>query len=603
MIRNPASRAISLGFVAFVFFFVAALRAQPVTDLTFATKAEAESATVPADTIAIRTLGYHEPGKGAALYRFVGTTAPTFSPRGEKDVPRPRSHYIAAKAGANVVRYFVLSEETPDVSQFGAIADSTTDGKATGQIGGAKAGGEAFDNTAAFNDAFRYGKSLFVPAGKYWVKGTLRILEDGTKFYGDGPGGGTGAGAEIYFGPGKDDCIVLGNGTEMLRWAKVERLYLEALQRTGGNMLFVDNNYQFVADELRINYPWNGIKLYRGLGFTIRNLMMSRIRCGDGDANGPKEIGYGIKMGGAPELWDEEGKKVKRDTHVLYVENISFGSLKVETDPTNWTVGLWAAENAASINGATVKNQNVRHAILINRAANVDAKDQLMVPAGYTLVPKTWTDTAGTKGDKGKTYNYGSPEYPAKPKTVIDDNGRFQDMTLFYVGGDFLGGEYVYFDEGTSIAIHNPHFFRVYQGNSVYMGPKARDFTIFGGQVIGPYKNGFDMNGSRWHISGVQIYKPSLDSDREKHKGKFSGIRVGPTSVGGDVVNCKIGNEPEGTPGRVGSTAKHGLVVEKGARGTWYHGNRFEGNLHDNVVNNAGDETQAGTNFMGPTGR
>jgi hypothetical protein len=270
----------------------------------------------------------------------------------------------------------------------------------------------------------------------------------------------------------------------------------------------------------------------------------------------------------------------------------------LETDPANWTVGLWCAENAASINGATVKNQNVRRGVYISRAAKMDAASKLIVPDGYRAVPGTKPAKSGDK-----VYLYGSSQYPAEPGTVPDLNGKFQDLTLFYLGGDYLGGEYIYNEEGSGVAIYNPHFMRSYQGNCVYMGPNARDMNIYGGEVVGAFKHGFDMNGERWQISGVQIYRCSLDvSERADHKDLFSAIHVGATSVGGDILNCKIGNEPPGTKGRAGNTVKYGLDIEAGARGTWYNGNRFDGCIEDNVHNAAGGETQAGANYLGAPG-
>jgi hypothetical protein len=549
-------------------------------------RAEAEGMILGPDVESVRTTGYTEVGKGGALYVFAGTVVPQYQPRGEKMQDRPSSHYLVGKANGGDRRYYLLAEERPDVLQFGAKPDS------------------GFDNTQPFNDALAYGKGAFVPRGRYEIQGTILAREDATVLYGTGPGGNNTGGSELFFGPGEGDCIQFGDGVNQLRWGKLSRLTIDAKARTGGNAVFAFFNFQLVLEELRINNPYNGIRLFRGLGFMIRDVVMSRIRAGNGTADGPTEIGYGLKFGGAPELYEKEtGTKVKRDTHVLYVENLSFGSAKLETDPTNWTVGLWCAENAASVNGATLKNQNVRYGVYISRAKHVDPSDRHMVPEGFRLVPATWTDSAGAKGRAGKTYAYGSTEYPIEPGTVPDLNGRFQDLTLFYLGGDYLGGEYVYNDEGSGVAIYNPHFMRSYQGNCVYMGPESRDMSIYGGQVIGAYKNGLEMNGKRWHISGVQIYRPSLDGkNREAHKGKYSAIKVGATSVGGDVINCKIGNEPPGSPNRGGSTARFGIDIAAGARGTWYHGNRFDGCLEANVNNEAGEETQAGTNRMNAVG-
>jgi hypothetical protein len=109
------------------------------------------------------------------------------------------------------------------------------------------------------------------------------------------------------------------------------------------------------------------------------------------------------------------------------------------------------------------------------------------------------------------------------------------------------------------------------------------------------------MNGERWHINGVQIYRHSLDTaDRRAHAGKYSAIHVGPTSVGGDIANCKIGNEPPGAAARAGSTVRFGVDIEKGARGTWIHGNRFHGCLEANINNKSGAELQSEGNLMGP---
>lgn len=565
------------------------------THLVLPSKVQAESTVIPATVESIQTLGYYEPGKGGGLYVFSGTTVPTYSPRAESNVPRPASHYIAAKvdAAGTAHRYYLLSEQTPNVLQFGAIADATPEGASS--IKG-KAG--AFDNTEAFNAALSYGHGVLVPSGRYWIVGTIKILEDSTVLTGEGPGGNNTGGSELYFGPGTADCIQSGDGVNQLRWGKISRLTIDPRNRTGGNAIFGFFNFQLMIEELRITSPYNGILLFRGLGFMIRDVVMSGIRAGDGNTDGPTEIGYGIKFWGAPELYDKDtGKKVKRDTQVLYVENISFGSEKHETDPSNWTVGLWCAENAASINGATVKNQNVRRAVYISRAEHMDPANKLNVPDGYRVVPATKKDASG------KEYAYGSPQYPIEPGTVPDLNGRFQDLTLFYLGGDYLGGEYIYNEEGSGVAIYNPHFMRSYQGNCVYMGPNSKDMSIYGGQVIGAYKHGFDMNGERWHISGVQVYRASLEnSNREQHKGNFSAVRVGSTSVGGDIINCKIGNEPRGTKNRAGNTVKFGLDIAAGAKGTWYHGNRFDGCIEANVNNEAGDETQAGTNFLGPVG-
>ncbi|WP_145928784.1 hypothetical protein OH491_17310 [Termitidicoccus mucosus] len=567
---------------------------QPAIEVTFETKTAADNTAVPASTRAIRTLGFREMGIGPALYIYSGTAAPAYSPRGEANVSRPASHYIAAKAeDTGAALYYVLSEETPNVLQFGALADSTADGKST-----RTPNTPAHDNTTAFNDALDFGKGVFVPAGRYWIAGTLRILVDGTSLYGQGPGGADQGGTELIFGPGTSDCIQLGDGESQLRWGKITRMALSPRLRTGGNAIFAHFNYQLVLAELRINSPYNGIRLFRGIGFMLKDIVMSGIRAGDGTADGPREIGYGIKFAGAPELYDKNtGKKVKRDTHVLYLENISFGSAKVETDPTNWTVGLWCAENAASVNGATIKNQNVRHGVYITRAPDVDPADRLLVPDGYRLVPAALT------ASNGKTYRYGSSSYPAEPGTIPIDNGHFQDLTLFYLGGDFLGGEYIYNDCGSGIAIYNPHFMRTYQGNAVYMGADAKDMSVYGGQVIGAYKHGFDMNGERWHISGVQIYRHSLDAaNRRAHAGKYSAIHVGSASIGGDIVNCKIGNEPPGTTNRAGNTVRFGVDIEKGARSTWVQGNRFDGCIDANVNNQAGEESKAGGNLMGPTG-
>jgi hypothetical protein len=567
---------------------------QPAIEITFETKTAAGNAVIPASTRAIRTLGFHEMGTGPALYIYSGTTPPAHSPRGKTPVSRPASHYIAAQAeDTGAALYYVLSEETPNVLQFGALADSTTDGKST-----RTPDAPAHDNTAAFNDALDFGKGALVPAGRYWIAGTLRILADGTSLYGQGPGGAGQGGTELIFGPGASDCIQLGDGENQLRWGKITRMALSPRLRTGGNAIFAHFNYQLVLSELRINSPYNGIRLFRGIGFMLKDIVMSGIRAGDGTADGPREIGYGIKFAGAPALYDKNtGKEIKRNTHVLYLENISFGSARHETDPANWTVGLWCAENAASVNGATIKNQNVRHGVYITCAAAVDPADRLLVPDGYRLVPAT------LKASDGKTHRYGSPGHPAKPGTVHGGNRHFQDLTLFYLGGDYLGGEYIYNDSGSGVAIYNPHFMRTYQGNAVYMGAGAKDMSIYGGQVIGAYKHGFDMNGERWHISGVQIYRHSLDTaNRRAHAGKYSAIHVGPASIGGDIVNCKIGNEPPGTTGRAGNTVRFGVDIEKGARGTWVQGNRFDGCIDANVNNQAGEESKAGGNLMGPAG-
>ncbi|MDR2675337.1 MAG: hypothetical protein LBC18_10880 [Opitutaceae bacterium] len=563
---------------------------RPVIEVAFETKTAADGAAVPAATRAIRTLGFHEAGAGPALYIYSGTAIPVHSPRGKTGVPRPASHYIAAKAeDTGGTLYYVLSEETPDVLQFGALADATPDGKST-----RAPGAPARDNTAAFNDALGFAKGVFVPAGRYWIAGTLRILADGSSLHGQGPGGADQGGAELIFGPGAADCIQLGDGENQLRWGKITRLALSPRLRTGGNAIFAHFNYQLVLSELRINSPYNGIRLFRGIGFMLKDIVMSGIRAGDGDAAGPREIGYGIKFAGAPVLYDKStGREIKRNTHVLYLENISFGGARHETDPANWTVGLWCAENAASVNGATIKNQNVRHGVYITCAADVDPADRLLVPEGYRLAP------AARKAPDGKTQPHGS----SGPGTVSGSNRRFQDLTLFYLGGDFLGGEYIYNDSGSGVAIYNPHFMRTYQGNAVYMGSGAKDMSIYGGQVIGAYRHGFDMNGERWHISGVQIYRHSLDTaSRRAHAGKYSAIHVGATSVGGDIVNCKIGNEPPGTAGRAGNTVRFGVDIEKGARGTWVQGNRFDGCIEANVNNRAGEESKAGGNLMGPAG-
>lgn len=576
-----------------VCLFAPAVRAADDIAFTISTKIQSGEVAIPDQVQAVRTLGYHEPGSGGGLYVYSGTTVPTYTPRGQGRIERPSSHYLASKSDAGGVRrYFMLSEEHPNVLQFGAIADATPEGAST-----VKGRTEAHDNTEAFNAALSYGKGAYVPTGRYWIKGTVVILEDSSVLTGDGPGGNNTGGSELYFGPGAADCIQAGDGSNQLRWAKISRLTLDPRNRTGGNAIFAWFNFQLSIEELRISTPYNGISLFRGIGFMIRDVVMSGIRAGDGTVDGPTEIGYGIKFWGAPELYDKgSGRKVKRDTQVLFVENISFGSQKHETDPTNWTVGLWCAENAASINGATLKNQNVRHGVYISRAASTDATNKLVIPDGYILVP-------ATKTVAGKEYQYGSDQYPTEPGQVPDLNGRFQDLTLFYLGGDYLGGEYIYNEEGAGVAIYNPHFMRSYQGNCVYMGPNSRDMSVYGGQVIGAFKNGFDMNGERWHISGVQIYRASLDSsNREKHKGNYSAIRVGPTSVGGDIINCKLGNEPAGVKSRAGNTVQYGLDIAAGAKGTWYDGNRFDGCIEANVNNQAGDETQAGSNFLGRVG-
>lgn len=558
-----------------------------VQEMVFSTKLLAEEEVVPAEVQSIRTLGYYEAGKGAGLYVYAGLSVPRYNPRGQSNVERPSAHYIKTKAdGSGQQRYYVLAEETPHVLQFGAIANGRSDGQ------------NAHDNTDAFNAALSYGRGVFVPRGRYWIAGTLTILEDGTTLTGAGPGGADLGGSELYFGPGTADCIQAGDGVNLLRWAKISRLWIDARNRTGGNAIFAWFNHNLVLEELKIPTPYNGISLFRGMLFTIRDIIISGIRAGNGTVNGPTEIGYGIKFWGAPELYDRNtGQRVKRDTHVLYLENISFGGAKLETDPSNWTVGLWCAENAASVNGGTLKNQNVRYGVYLTRAAAVDPANRLTVPEGYALVPATRTEG-------GKTYAYGSSQYPSQPGTVVDENGRFQDLTLFYLGGDFLGGEYVYNEESSGVRIYNPHFWRSYQGNCVYMGPNAKNMNVLGGQVTGAFKHGFDMNGQLWHISGVQIFRHSLDaSDREAQKNIYSAVNVGPTSVGGDIVNCKIGNEPPGTTGRAGSTVKYGLNIAAGAKGTWYDGNRFDGCLEANVNNQAGQETQAGSNYLGPVGR
>jgi len=562
---------------------------------TFPTRAAAEAGVIPPTIQAIKTLGFYEAGRGGATYVYSGSSVPKYNPRGQSNVDRPASHYIVSKADLStggLRRYYVLAEETPNVLQFGAVGDATGDGTS------AQKTGAAFDNTEAFNAALSYGRGVFVPGGRYWIKGTIKMLEDGSVLSGLSPGANGSGGSELYFGPGTADCIQAGDGTNQLRWAKITRLSIDAKPRTGGNAIFAFFNSWLAINEVKIGNPYNGILLYRGLGFMIRDVVISGIRAGDGTAEGPKEIGYGIKIVGAPELYEKTtGKKVKRDTQVLYVENISFGSAKVETDPTNWTVGLWCAENAASVNGATLKNQNVRHGVYVTKAEHIDPADKLIVPDGYTVVPGTRTDSSG------KVSEYGTSQYPSEAGKIPDLNGRFQDLTLFYMGGDFLGGEFLYVDEGLGIAIYNPHFMRTYQGSIVYMGPKAKDFSIYGGQIIGGFKHGLDMNGSKWHLSGIQIYKPSLDGkDREGHKGQYSAVHVGATSVGGDIIDCKIGNEPAGTPDRVGNTAKYGIEIESGAKGTWYTGNRIEGCIKDNVRNAAGNETQAGANFFGPAG-
>jgi hypothetical protein len=576
------------------FPFLAALAAAapaPV-EVVFASKTAADGASVPASVLAIRTLGYHAPGQGAALYTRAGAEPPVYAVRGGRSPqPRPPSHYIAAKnESSGAPLYFLLSEETPDVLQFGAIADALADGSSS-----RNPGQPAADATAAFNDALAYGKGALVPAGRYWIAGTIRVLVDGSVLQGNGPGGAGQGGAELVFGPGKDDCIVLGDGKNQLRWGKVTRLMLNPKLRAGGNAIFANFNYQLTLSELRINAPHNGILLFRGLGFSLRDIVMSAIRAGDGTPDGPREIGYGIKLAGAPVLYDKDtGAAVKRNAQVLYLENISFGSAKHETDPANWTVGLWCAGSAASVNGATLKNQNVRHGVYIAPDKTIDASNPFVVPPGYRLVP-------AAKTVNGRTHRHGSAAYPAKPGDVVNEQRHFQDLTLFYLGGDYLGGEYIYNENGSGVAIHNPHFMRSYQGNAVFMGANARDMSLYGGQIIGAFRHGLDMNGERWLVSGVQIYRHSLDDkNRRAHAGKFSAIHVGATSVGGDIANCKIGNEPPGTTGRGGDTVRFGVEIEKGARSTWIHGNRFNGCIEAGIANRAGAETKAADNLPPP---
>lgn len=564
----------------------------PATDVgrttspVLATKLLAEEQAIPWEAQAIRTLGYHEVGKGGGLYVYAGTRVPRYSPRGQTDIERPSSHYIRSgpdESGHR--RYYVLAEENPNVLQFGAIAEGRPDGQ------------DAHDNTGAFNDALSYGRGVFVPQGKYWIAGTLQILEDGSVLRGDGPGGTERGGSELYFGSGTADCIQAGDGVNLLRWAKITRLSIDARNRTGGNAIFAWFNHDLVLSELEIPHAYDGILLFRGLGFTVRDVNLTGIRAGQGTAERPAEIGYGLKLCGAAELYDQEtGFMVKRDAAVLYLENISFSSAKSATDPTNWTVGLWCAENSASVNGSALRNERVRHGVYVSRAAAIDPADRLIVPEGYTVVPATRTEG-------GNTYAYGSPQYPSRPGTVVEANGRFQDLTLFFLGGDMLGAEHVYNEAGAGVAIHNPRFGGSYRGNCVYMGPAAEGMSIIGGEVTGAFAHGFAMHGQTWHISGVQIYEHSFDaSNREAHRGSFSAIKVGATSVGGDIVHCKIGNEPPGTENRSDNTVQYGLDIDAGAKGTWYHGNRFDGCLEANVNNQAGQETQAGANYLGPLG-
>ncbi len=237
---------------------------------------------------------------------------------------------------------------------------------------------------------------------------------------------------------------------------------------------------------------------------------------------------------------------------------------------SNWAVGLWCAEELSfGQRGHAEKIRMYDRGIIYPGRKRV-TRDNKLIDAQMAMrwcrnqdhlrqgVSITALINHPRRGGQG-----------ARPQAV-----RFQDLTCFISEATTLEA-----DPSTTKRLRGSHLQPSFHGGPIKATASTWGRTQGHEHLWGAGDRGLQTwLRYEWrtlaHQRGCRSYRPSLEaSAREKHKGNYSAIRVGPTSIGGDIINCKIGNEPNGTKNRAGNTAQYGLDIAAGAKGTWYHGN------------------------------
>ena len=139
-------------------------------------------------------------------------------------------------------------------------AADLTGGVANATWFGASTSATASANSTAIQAALNTGLDVYIPSGTYSVNlGALSYTGVGQALYGDGTG--SGGGTVLSFGSGTTDGLAIGNSSTYTTGLRLFDIQLNLSSATGGNALNIKKVKYFIAKNVIIVSPYNGILL------------------------------------------------------------------------------------------------------------------------------------------------------------------------------------------------------------------------------------------------------------------------------------------------------------------------------------------------------
>ena len=139
-------------------------------------------------------------------------------------------------------------------------AADLTGGVANATWFGASTSGTASANATAIQAALNTGLDVYIPGGSYSVNlGALSYTAVGQALY--GAGCGSGGGTVLNMGSGTTDGIAIGNSSTYTTGLRLSDIQLNLSSATGGNALNIKKVKYFIAKNVIIVSPQNGILL------------------------------------------------------------------------------------------------------------------------------------------------------------------------------------------------------------------------------------------------------------------------------------------------------------------------------------------------------
>ena len=110
------------------------------------------------------------------------------------------------------------------------------------------------DDTAAFIAAAATGKNVYAPTGTYLLSAGITLATNGQRLFGDGEN------KTVLVPSGNFDVITLAEATDE---CGIDRMSFNAASMTGGYIVNTNGADRVSCQNLRINSPWNGFRVFQ----------------------------------------------------------------------------------------------------------------------------------------------------------------------------------------------------------------------------------------------------------------------------------------------------------------------------------------------------